>query len=96
MAAAPTCRAVTNKKIQGTAKDAMKIAARIKPLLAGYDHGVQGAVLAELLAGWLATQHPLGALIIEQLLQQWCNAVRRLTGIEIALLRQGEKKLNNN
>jgi hypothetical protein len=36
------------------------IAERIKPLLAGHPPGVQGAVLAELLALWLAGHHVAG------------------------------------
>jgi hypothetical protein len=34
------------------------IVAAIKPLLAGYDPGVQGAALAELLALFVAGHHP--------------------------------------
>lgn len=35
-----------------------ELTARIKPMLAGYDPAAQSAVLADLLATWIAGHHP--------------------------------------
>jgi len=52
---------------------------RIKPILAGNDPGVQGAVLAELLSLWLAGHSP--PEVREVLLKNHVDTVRELTGI---------------
>jgi hypothetical protein len=46
---------------------------QIKPLLAGHDPAVQGAVLADLLAIWLSGHHP--ATVREHLLSMHILAV---------------------
>jgi hypothetical protein len=51
---------------------------RIKPLLAGKDPGVQGAVLADLLSMWIAG-HP--DFIREEMLTQHVDAVRALVPV---------------
>jgi hypothetical protein len=80
------------KERRSDARDAMALAELIKPLLRGVEHGVQGAVLAELLGGWLAAQYHLGPILIEEMLQHFMNTVRRLVGIEIAIMLQARGK----
>lgn len=60
------------------------IVERIKPLLAGYPAEMQGAVLADCLAIWLAGHHIAGdedatRKMRADLLSMHCAAVRKLT-----------------
>jgi hypothetical protein len=60
-----------------------EIAQQIRPLLAGQAREVQGAVLAELLAMWIAGHHRCGDAVMAQVLEQHYRVVRDLVPINI-------------
>jgi hypothetical protein len=67
------------------------IADRIKPLLAGQSPDVQGAVLADLLAIWLAGHHVEGdenatRTLRAELLADHCFAVRQLVLVNAKIM----------
>jgi len=62
------------------------IVERIKPILAGHDSAVQGAVLAELWSIWLAG-HPRE--VREDLIELHLTFVRKLTEVNAKILRKG-------
>jgi hypothetical protein len=69
-----------------TPRDVEALANRIKPLLAGHPAELQGAVLADLLAIWLAGHHVEGdedatRKFRAELLSDHLAAVRLLTGV---------------
>ena len=66
------------------AKQVLGIVEQIKPLLAGREPSVQGAVLAELLALWLAGHLP--SELREVLLSAHIEAVRGLTKVNAKIL----------
>ena len=64
---------------------------QIKPLLAGRPAEFQGAVLADLLAIWLAGHHVAGdekgtRSLRAELLAQHCFAVRQLTAVNAKII----------
>jgi hypothetical protein len=66
--------------------EVVAIIAQIRPLLAGHVPEVQGAVLADLLAIWLAGHHVAGdedatRKMRAELLAMHCTKVRELTSI---------------
>jgi len=63
------------------------IVARIRPLLAGHDPGIQGMVIADLLALWLAG-HP--SELRESLLTMHIGNVRELVVINAAIMGTGD------
>jgi hypothetical protein len=74
----------------GSTNEVLRIARMIKPLLAGYPPGVQGAVLAELLSIWLAANTINGGdELMETALTIHVEAVRKLVPININLLSGG-------
>jgi hypothetical protein len=67
------------------------VAERIKPLLAGYEPEVQGAVLADLLGLWLAGHQVAGDVdatrtMRAELLALHCAAVRTLTAVNAMII----------
>jgi hypothetical protein len=63
------------RDVAAAATKAMKIAARIKPMLKGKGPEMQGAVLAELVATWLAGHHPA---LRDVTLSMWLDTVKDL------------------
>lgn len=61
---------------------------RIKPLMAGRPGEVQGAVIAQLLAMWVAGHYLNGEAIMEEVLEHHIAHVRTLIPIEVDALRQ--------
>jgi hypothetical protein len=64
---------------------------QIRPLLAGHAPEVQGAVLADLLALWLAGHHVAGdedatRKMHAELLAMHCTKVRKLTSINAKIM----------
>jgi hypothetical protein len=64
---------------------------RIKPLLAGHEPEVQGAVLADLLGLWLAGQQVEGDVeatrtLRARLLELHCEAVRNLCAVNAMII----------
>lgn len=71
--------------------DVKEVVAKIRQLLAGHSAGVQGAVLADLLAIWLAGHEVTGDAdatrrMRSALLSMHCAAVRNLTAVNAKLL----------
>jgi hypothetical protein len=64
---------------------------QIKPLLAGLDPALQGAVIADLLSIWLAAHHVSGvpALAVDRLLQSHIEVVRMLLPENIKAIKRG-------
>lgn len=73
-------------------KAAIEVACEIHPLLAGLHSRIQGAVLADLLAAWLAGHHGANAAdtmaFREELLALHTEAVRRLVAMDRDALTQ--------
>lgn len=72
-------------------EDAQRVVQKIRPLMAGRHPAVQGAVLADLLAFWLAAHFMDGdakgtALLREELLTHHCGAVWELVRVNAQLL----------
>jgi hypothetical protein len=68
-----------------------RIVEQIKPALAGLPPEVQGAILADLLAIWLAGHHVEGDAdatrkMRAELLAEHCTAVRQLTTVNAKIL----------
>ncbi len=70
---------------------AVKIAERIAPMLTNEDPAIQGAVLINLLASWLANHHQLGPAAMEAIMQECVRTVRRLVGINVAMFEMETK-----
>lgn len=68
------------------ARHVLEIAERVKPELAGKHPAIQGAVLADLLATWLAG-HP--SEVREELLQVHLANVRTLVPVNEAIINGG-------
>jgi hypothetical protein len=73
------------------AEQAATIVDRIRPLLAGHDPDIQGAVLADLLAIWLAGHHVEGdkdatRKLRAELLAEHCTAVRQFTSVNAKII----------
>jgi hypothetical protein len=73
------------------AEEIAPIVESIRPLLAGKPPELQGAVLADLLAIWLAGHHVAGdedatRKIRAELLAEHCFAVRQLTSINAKIM----------
>jgi hypothetical protein len=71
--------------------EVVELVERIKPLLAVQEPEVQGAVLADLLAIWLAGHHIAGdedatRKMRAELLAEHCTAVRLLTSVNAKIL----------
>jgi hypothetical protein len=64
--------------------EAYDLVNRIGPLLSGRDPAVQGAVLADLVARWLAGRAGHDTTIREQTLERWLRMVRDLVPMVIA------------
>jgi hypothetical protein len=67
------------------------VAERIKPLLAGHDPAVQGAVLADLVGLWLAGFQVAGdpdatRTLRATLLADHCSVVRQLTAVNALII----------
>jgi hypothetical protein len=67
------------------------VAERIKPLLAGHDPAVQGAVLADLVGLWLAGHQVPGdaeatRTLRAHLLAEHCAVVRQLTAVNAMIM----------
>jgi hypothetical protein len=83
--------------MEGEATRALKLADRIKPLLAGKGPGVQSAALADLVALWLAGHIDVtGALetdfLREPVLENWLKTVRELVpACEADILRTKQR-----
>ncbi len=60
---------------------------RIKLILAGQDPDVQGSVLAQAVAIWLAGHYPLGAAGVERIFNLWLLLVRDLLPLEILSIK---------
>lgn len=67
--------------------EVLRIAERIKPLLAGREPEIQGAVLAELLSLWLAGHYQGGEQLIDTLLTHHIDHVRQLIPVNVRMLR---------
>jgi hypothetical protein len=65
-----------------------EIVDRIRPLMGGCPREVQGTVIAQLLAMWVAGHYLNGEAIMEEVLQQHIAHVRTLIPIEVDTLRQ--------
>lgn len=63
------------------------IAETIHPLLAGHPPDIQGAVLCDLLAMWLAGHYQGGNALTDALLAHHIATARRLVPVNIALLK---------
>ena len=61
--------------------------AAIRPHLAGLHHGIQGAVLADLLAGWLARLYRGGPHVIEGLLDMHIEKVNERVPANIKIIK---------
>lgn len=70
------------------AERVMEIRNSISPLLAGLAPEIQGAVLADLLATFLAGHYRLGPQKIEAILDHHISAVRKLVPPNIELLKR--------
>lgn len=73
------------------AEDVPPIVAKIKPLLAGLPPVIQSAVLADLLAMWLAGHHVPGDAeatleIRAELLAKHCQLVRQLVPVNARII----------
>ncbi len=66
----------------------LELVESIKPLLAARHRVVQGAVLAELLSMWLAGHYLGGEELVEQILQQHIECVRRFLPAQIDILKK--------
>jgi hypothetical protein len=71
------------------------LVAEISPLLSGKGSDVQSAVLADLVAMWLAghqdLENPESAFVLElreQAFALWCETVRALVPVNVAMLRE--------
>lgn len=60
----------------------------IRPHLAGLHSAVQGAVLADLLAMWLAGHYRAGPRMLEELLDLHLEKVHELIGVNVQLIKQ--------
>jgi hypothetical protein len=72
-------------------RDVVALIDAIRPLLAGHGPDIQGAVLADLLAIWLAGHHVPGnaaatRTLRADLLADHCGAVRQLTEVNAKIL----------
>jgi hypothetical protein len=70
------------------ARESQALVARIRPLLAGRSPEIQGAVLCDLLALWLAGHYRMGDEMIETQLQLWLGCVRKLVPVNVAILKK--------
>ena len=68
---------------EAKARDVDRIVEAIRPLLAGRPHEVQGAVLADLLAMWIAGHHPA---LRHEMLTMHVDMVRKLVAPNEAAL----------
>ena len=74
------------------AEEVLAVTERIAPLLAGRAPEVQGAVLADLLATWLAGHQGEGAADLrEELIRLHIEAVRELIPVNEALMAEPEE-----
>jgi hypothetical protein len=64
---------------------------RICPLLAGLGPAVQSAILADLVARWLAG-HRGDALLVEELFSTWVDTVRDLVASARREVQRGEQE----
>jgi hypothetical protein len=85
---------MTDKQDQ-QAQLVMQLTAQISPLLSGKGPDVQSAVLADLVAMWLAghqdLENPESAFVLElreQAFALWCETVRALVPVNVAMLRE--------
>jgi hypothetical protein len=74
-----------------TTREIARVIARIKPILAGRPAEMQGAILADLLAIWLAGHEVQGdeeatRMMRAELLADHCGAVRQLTSINAGIM----------
>jgi hypothetical protein len=79
-------------------EDAHRVSAlveQIEPLLHGHGPDVQSAVLADLVAMWLAghqdLENPENAELLElreQVFALWCETVRKLVAPNVAMIRE--------
>ncbi len=77
--------------LEDEAKKAAELVDRIRPLLAGVDAAIQGVVLADCMAMWLAGHHVPGNEDATrrkraELLAMHCFAVRQLVPLSAAML----------
>jgi hypothetical protein len=85
----------TSNEAPDPAREAMKLAASIRPMLAGRPPEAQGAALADLLAIWLAGHVASGLsvkTVTEELLRNHVELVLKLLPINVAdiLARKGQ------
>lgn len=73
--------AIDNTSAEEFARSSFDIVARIKPMLAGHDVALQGAVLADLVSLWLAGHHPAGR---EGVFELWAAHTLRLVDLSEA------------
>lgn len=69
------------------AKTAAERVKAIAPLLAGLHRGVQGAVLADLTAMWVAGHYQAGTRALEELLDMHIEKVHELVPVNIQIIK---------
>lgn len=76
------------------ARESMRLAKQIYPLLAGRPPEVQGAVLADLLSMWLAGHYRGGEALLERLLEHHVAAVKMILPVQIKILEERQHRKN--
>ena len=71
------------------ADEALEIVDRIQPLLAGCGPEVQGAILCQLVAMWVAGWHVNGPEFVEDMLTLHVKTVRDLLPVNIEEMKSG-------
>lgn len=77
------------------ARESMRLAQSIYPMLAGQPPEVQGAVLADLLSMWLAGHYRGGDALLLRLLEHHVRAVRMILPVQIAALKERQRHGQN-
>jgi hypothetical protein len=74
--------------LDGDARAAQALADRIKPLMAGRSPEIQSAVLAELLATFIAGHYTGGAQAMTSILDLHDDMVRKLIPLNVEILKK--------
>jgi hypothetical protein len=78
--------------LEKTPAEVLRIAELVKPILAGREPEIQGAVLAELLSLWLAGHYQGGQRLIDNLLALHVEHVRKLIPENVRMLRDSPRR----